>query len=88
MTRTEFVEAVSTANQLIPQLSMLIGVAGFAIDQLWGIWSANNPDKTFEDFIADLRKSAAELKDLSAEQLAARGFVQAADGTWYRSSTV
>lgn len=84
MTRTEFVEAIGTANQLIPQLAVLIGVAGFAIDQLWGIWSARNPGKSFEDFIADLRQSAAELKDLAAEQLAARGYVQAEDGTWYK----
>lgn len=84
MTREEIVGLIGTANVLLPQITTLVSLGAFAIDQLWGIWSERNPGKTFEEFIADLRSNAAELKDVAGDALKARGFVQAADGSWYK----
>lgn len=84
MTREEFVAALAAANAIVPQVTSLITIGAFAIDQLWGIWSERNPGKPFEEFLAELRANAADLKGMAAEQLKARGFVQAPDGAWYR----
>ena len=76
---------LAVANILIPQVTSLITIGVLATQQLWSLWSVNNPDKTFEDFTAELRATAGEVKDLAAEQLRARGFFQHADGSWHKS---
>jgi hypothetical protein len=76
MTVEEFNALVRNASVLLPQYTALISAGSFAIQQLWAIWAPKNPGKTFEEFIAELYKDAKEVKELAAEQLLARGFVQ------------
>lgn len=80
----EFNKTIAAINLLFPQVASLITLGDAAIRALWGIWSNANPGKTFDEFITTLRADSAEVKALAGEQLTARGFVQGADGEWYK----
>jgi len=84
MTLTELNAAIAAANVLLPQVAGIITIGDVAIRTLWGIWSERNPGRTFEEYIAELRSDAEAVQTLAAAQLTARGFVQAADGSWYK----
>jgi hypothetical protein len=83
-TLATFNSILTGVNLLLPQVAGLITIGDAAIRALWGIWSARNPGKTFDEYIAELRADAQAVQLLAAEKLTERGFVQAADGTWYK----
>lgn len=69
--------ALGTINTILPAAMM-------AYTTFYAMWKKANPDKSFEDFNAELLSGAIDVQVFSASWFTEHGYVKDADGNWVK----
>lgn len=69
----------------IGKINTILPAAMLAYATLYGMWKKANPEKSFEDFNADLLSGAIDVKAVSAGWFLEHGYQQDTDGNWVKA---
>lgn len=69
--------ALGTINTILPAAMM-------AYTTLFAMWKKANPEKSFEEFNAELLSGAVDVQTVSVAWFLEHGYVKNADGAWVK----
>jgi hypothetical protein len=84
MANTDVVKVLAGVNGALLQINTILPAAMLAYTTLYAMWKKVNPEKTFEEFNAELLAGALDVQAVSVQWYIDHGYHQDETGNWVK----